>query len=59
MDWYQPYESLIKTNPQGANNGTNKVGRGASYNADPWHCRSASRSYVAPTFKGPGFRLAK
>ncbi|MDF1699467.1 MAG: SUMF1/EgtB/PvdO family nonheme iron enzyme [Saprospiraceae bacterium] len=59
MDWYQPYESLIKTNPQGANNGTYKVGRGASYNADPWHCRSASRSFVEPTFKGPGFRLAK
>ena len=45
--------------PKGATSGKWKVGRGGSYNSDPWHSRSASRAYVEPDFKKPGFRLAK
>ncbi len=58
-NWYSEYTNEKKTNPKGPSSGSNKVGRGGSYNADPWHSRSASRSYVEPTFEGPGFRLAK
>ena len=58
-DWYSAYTDNKTINPKGAKTGDNKVGRGGSYNADPWHSRSASRSYVEPTFEGPGFRLAK
>lgn len=46
-------------NPKGPNSGQSKVGRGASYDADPWHSRTANRAYVEPSFKRPGFRLAK
>ena len=58
-DWYGDYPSTKTTNPKGPNTGTHKVGRGASFNADPWPCRSAGRSWVEPTFTGPGFRLAR
>lgn len=58
-DWYAEYSDQKKINPIGATAGKNKVGRGASYDADPWHSRSASRAYVEPNFKRPGFRLAK
>ena len=58
-DWYDDYPSEAQKNPQGPDTGTHKVGRGASFDADPWHCRSAGRSWVNPTFTGPGFRLAK
>ncbi|RNC86379.1 MAG: hypothetical protein ED556_08790 [Winogradskyella sp.] len=58
-DWYDAYTSKKSSNPKGAKISKNKVGRGGSYNADPWHSRSASRAFVEPTFKRPGFRLAK
>ena len=58
-DWYEAYNSKQVLNPKGADKGKHKVGRGSSYNADPWHTRSASRSYVDPNFNKPGFRLAK
>ncbi|NND10660.1 MAG: SUMF1/EgtB/PvdO family nonheme iron enzyme, partial [Flavobacteriaceae bacterium] len=59
QDWYGHYPSQKTTNPKGPETGTHKVGRGGSYNADPWHSRSASRAWVKPDFKKPGFRLAK
>ncbi|NNE27892.1 MAG: formylglycine-generating enzyme family protein [Saprospiraceae bacterium] len=59
QDWYGKYTSEDKSNPAGPKEGKFKVGRGASFNADPWHSRSASRAFVEPEFKGPGFRLAK
>ena len=59
MDWYSEYDKSTQTNPKGPESGTHKVGRGASFNADPWHCRTAGRSWVKPEFTGPGFRLAK
>ncbi|MBT8261186.1 MAG: formylglycine-generating enzyme family protein [Bacteroidia bacterium] len=58
-DWFQDYSDAIKQDPEGPESGKHKVGRGGSFNADPWHCRSASRSYVLPSFTGPGFRLAR
>lgn len=58
-DWYGDYSEEAVKNPQGPAEGKWKVGRGASFNADPWHCRSAGRNWVEPTFTGPGFRLAK
>ena len=58
-DWYQEYSSEKQVNPKGPDSGNNKVGRGGSYNADPWHSRTASRAWVEPSFEAPGFRLAK
>ncbi|WP_445383036.1 formylglycine-generating enzyme family protein [Robiginitalea sp. IMCC43444] len=58
-DWYASYPNQKTVNPQGAVSGKAKVGRGGSYDADPWHSRSASRAFVEPTFKRPGFRLAR
>jgi len=58
-DWYEGYSEKKSIDPKGPNMGRNKVGRGASYDADPWHSRSASRAFVEPSFKRPGFRLAK
>ena len=57
-DWYGAYDDQEVTNPQGPEKGTHKVGRGASFGADPWHCRSAGRNWVKPGFTGPTFRLA-
>ncbi|WP_082591137.1 formylglycine-generating enzyme family protein [Sediminicola sp. YIK13] len=57
-DWYGAYSNQKMIDPQGPISGKNKVGRGASYDADPWHSRSASRAFVEPDFKRPGFRLA-
>ncbi len=58
-DWYADYTDKDATNPTGPTEGKFKVGRGASYNADPWHTRSAGRNWVEPEFKKPGFRIAK
>lgn len=58
-DWYGAYSSQPSTNPKGAVKKEYKVARGASFDADPWHARTASRAFVAPDFKRPGFRLAK
>lgn len=56
-DWYGDYSNSSVTNPKGPSKGTHKVGKGASYNADPWHVRSAGRNWVEPEFEGPTFRL--
>lgn len=58
-DWHTEFTAEAKTNPTGPDKGKNKVGKGASFDADPWHSRTASRSFVEPDFTGPGFRLAK
>lgn len=58
-DWHEDYSSEKLVNPKGPAVGESKVGRGASYDANPWHCRTASRSFVKPSFRRPGFRLAK
>ena len=58
-DWHDEFGADPVTDPKGPSGGTNKVGKGASFNADPWHSRTASRDFVSPDFKKPGFRLAK
>lgn len=58
-DWHEDYTDKKVNNPTGPRSGIHKVGRGGSYNSDPWHSRTASRAFVKPTFKKPGFRLAK
>ncbi|MBT8220110.1 MAG: formylglycine-generating enzyme family protein [Bacteroidia bacterium] len=59
-DWYGAYPTEAVKDPQGPETGSHKVGRGASYNADPWHCRTAGRNWMGPNEKIPaGFRLAK
>ena len=58
-DWHAQFPEGPLKNPKGPSSGKNKVGKGASFDADPWHSRTASRSFVSPDFKGPGFRLAK
>ncbi len=58
-DWYDDYPEEDQIDPTGPENGTHKVGRGASYASDPWHTRIAGRNWVLPEFKKPGFRLAK
>lgn len=59
-DWYDDYPEGSLSDPQGPKTGTHKVGRGASYNADPWHCRSAGRNWMGPDEIIPaGFRLAR
>lgn len=58
-DWHASYSSNSVTNPKGPKTGTNKIGRGASFDSDPWHSRTASRAFVEPEFERPGFRLAK
>ena len=59
QDWYQSYPIKKDISLKQDFKKTHKVGRGGSYNADPWHSRSASRAWVKPSFKKPGFRLAK
>ena len=44
-DWYGEYPKEAVINPKGPNTGSHKVGRGASYGADPWHCRAAGRNW--------------
>ncbi len=58
-DWHAEFTKEKVTDPRGPATGTNKVGKGGSYNSDPWHSRTASRAFVEPDFKRPTFRLAK
>ncbi len=59
-DWYSEYLNKDVVDPKGPKVGTHKVGRGASYNSDPWHCRSAGRNWMEPDeVISAGFRLAK
>lgn len=58
-DWHDNYPKDFQENPTGPKSGKNKIGRGASFDSDPWHSRTASRAFVEPDFKRPGFRLAK
>jgi formylglycine-generating enzyme required for sulfatase activity len=58
-DWYDKFSEVKAINPKGPGSGTYKVGRGGSYDSDPWHSRTASRAFVKPEFRKPGFRLAK
>lgn len=60
LDWYGGYSSSEVTDPQGPDNGSDRVLRGGGGNYYAWYCRSASRYYNSPDRRDDfrGFRLA-
>lgn len=60
-DWYGKYSSEERTDPQGAEYGILKVGRGGSWHAAAWNARVTSRSYDNPGSRGAniGFRVVR
>ena len=60
LDWYGNYAAEAATDPVGASSGSYRVLRGGSWDYDAQDCRSAYRSYGAPSgnYYGIGFRLA-
>ena len=60
-DWYADYSMDKQTDPKGAADGSYRVERGSCWEFSSWHCRSASRSRVPPSFRysGLGFRLVR
>ncbi|MCF7962502.1 MAG: formylglycine-generating enzyme family protein [Pirellula sp.] len=61
QDWYGEYSQAAgQNNPQGAENGSDRVSRGGSWNASVGFCRSASRNGGYPSYRYSrlGFRIA-
>ena len=62
QDWYGSsyYDNSPRTNPQGPNSGSLRVGRGGSWSTDAGNCRVSDRDYGTPggRYDGLGFRLA-
>ncbi|HQB41686.1 MAG TPA: formylglycine-generating enzyme family protein [Candidatus Cloacimonadota bacterium] len=60
-DWYDTYASNAETNPYGANDGTDRVGRGGSSGDDEEECHVAYRLYGNPgrSYSDLGFRVAR
>lgn len=58
-DWYGSYSSGSLTNPTGPTSGTNRVGRGGSWNYNAGICRVSFRSYDTPDLRNNclGLRL--
>jgi formylglycine-generating enzyme required for sulfatase activity len=61
QDWYDTYPSSPARNPQGPSTGSDRVGRGGSWDAVPRLLRVAYRNRGFPTyrFNDLGFRLAR
>jgi formylglycine-generating enzyme len=59
LDWYGAYPTNSVSNPQGTNNGTERVFRGGAFNSQGDECRSARRDSYYPTsrFNTIGFRV--
>ena len=59
-DWYANYTSYSQTNPTGPLCGSDRVGRGGSWNNGARYCRSSDRYGDYPTFRNNylGLRLA-
>jgi formylglycine-generating enzyme required for sulfatase activity len=59
LDWYGAYPTNSVSNPQGTNNGTERVFRGGAFNSSGDECRSARRDSYYPTyrFNTVGFRV--
>jgi formylglycine-generating enzyme required for sulfatase activity len=59
-DWYGEYPSGSVTDPSGPASGEDRIGRGGSWFADAFFCRSAYRLGGAPTVRSDriGFRVA-
>ena len=61
QDWHGDYPDGTLVEPQGATSGSSRVQRGGNWHSDAGECRSARRSYGAPTARhqGLGFRLVQ
>ena len=60
LDWYSDLTTAAVTDPVGASSGSQRIIRGGDWADEAWLCRSARRSYIAPTsrdFSNVGFRL--
>jgi formylglycine-generating enzyme required for sulfatase activity len=60
-DWYGEYANGSQTDPSGADSGAPRVLRGGSWHSSAKSVRSASRSYITPSFRNYylGFRLVR
>ena len=62
LDWFNsPYSTDAVTDPSGPSSGSNRVLRGGCWSYGAQACRSASRSYIFPSYDydyGIGFRVA-
>jgi len=60
-DWYGEDGSESQSDPRGAAGGSGRVVRGGGWDADARYCRSADRSWLAPSSKlyALGFRVAR
>jgi len=60
-DWYGTYENKDKTDPTGADSGTNRVVRGGGWSDKASAMASSERDKKAPLYKGHalGFRVAR
>ena len=58
-DWYGNYSATDKTDPAGAETGTNRVLRGGAWNSSATFCRVTYRNHAAATYSDNsyGFRL--
>jgi formylglycine-generating enzyme required for sulfatase activity len=59
QDWYEDYSASSQQNPVGANNGSNRVLRGGSWNNNAVYCRVAPRVSYSPGYNSfsLGFRV--
>lgn len=60
-DWYLDYKDNTNTDPTGAESGSDRVGRGGSWDLPAERCRAAQRAGVVPSWriKYLGFRLVR
>ena len=60
QDWYGSYTSDAQTNPTGPASGSDRVGRGGSWNYNAWFCRVSNRDvdYLMESYDSLGLRLA-
>ena len=61
QDWFGKYPSGSVTDPTGPSSGSDRVGRGGSWDDDAGGCRSAYRSYGEPGYRYYylGFRVLR
>jgi formylglycine-generating enzyme required for sulfatase activity len=61
QDWFGAYRSDYQTDPKGPSTGSNRVGKGGSWDGNARVCRSGSRGDGAPDYRDGylGFRLLR
>ena len=59
-DWYDGYQSSSQSDPQGPSSGSDRVGRGGSYDSSAGYCRVSNRYGILPDYRGDnlGLRLS-